>query len=144
MVLFAVVTALAMSNAVFVYLYRSTVNEYSHFKSAVEAESEALRLENERKLQALVDANRQVADDYAKARAALAARKPVVRVQRETCSDTGILPTVPVAVEGLDATTEVGTVSTEQCEAIANDGIQDAQQLIWLQHWITQQHEAGR
>jgi len=143
MLMAAVIIGLSISNLLFFNLYRSTEHEYSDFKTRVASESELLRSENERKLQEVTAVHRQVEHDYAKARAALATGPRVVRV-RESCSGTGILPTLTSPAQGLDATTEVGTVSAEQCEAIANDGIADATQLMWLQQWVTQTHEASK
>jgi len=118
------------------------LERYYDLKSSVEKESELLRLDNERKLQALSEVNRQVADDYAKARAALAAGHRVVRV-RESCSGTGILPTAAAPAQGLDAAAEARTITAEQCEAYLNDGLQDAQQLMWLQDWAIKTHEVS-
>jgi hypothetical protein len=119
------------------------LERYYDFKSTVEKESELLRLENERQVQAVTEAARQVADDYAKARAALAAGPRVVRV-RDTCSGSGILPGVSTASPGIDATTEAGTIDPAQCETYLNAGIADAAQLMFLQQWATQIHEASK
>ena len=143
MLMAAVIIGLSISNLLFFKLYSEVSNEYSDFKTRVASESELLRSENERKLQAVTDVARQVGHDYAKARAALAAGPRVVRV-REACSGSGILPGVSTAAQRIDATAEAGTVSAEQCEAIANDGIADAQTLMFLQQWVTQTHEASK
>jgi hypothetical protein len=139
----AVIIGLSISNVVFIGLYRGITDEYSSFKSTVEKESELLRLDNERKLQAVADVARQVDADYAKARAALAAGPRIVRV-RDTCSGTGILPGVSTASPGIDATAEAGTIDPRQCETYLNAGIADAAQLMFLQQWATQIHEASK
>ena len=143
MLMAAVIIALSISNVVFVTLYRSIVNEYSNFKSTVEKESELLRLDNERKLAEINAVTRQVESDYAKARAALAAGPRVVRV-RSACSGTGILPTLTSPAQGLDATAETRTIDPAQCETYLNAGIADATQLIWLQKFILDAHEASK
>ena len=143
MLMAAVIIGLSISNLLFFNLYRSTANEYAQFQADVSAAQEAIRLDNERKLQALAETNRQVADDYAKARAALVAGPRVVRV-RDTCSGSGILPGVSDAAIKPDATAEAGTIDPAQCETYLNAGIADATQLIWLQQWVTQTHEASK
>ena len=150
MLLFAIVTALAMSNAVFVYLYRSAVDDLSSFKSAVAQESELLRIENAEKLQASLDVNRQINDDYAKARADLAGRPRVVRV-RESCSGTGILPTVS-SNAGITANLPVEeptagsarTITVEECETRLGYAIEDALTIEWMKDWAAQVHEASK
>jgi hypothetical protein len=143
MLMAAVIIGLSISNLLFFQLYRGTANEYAQFSADVSAAQEAIRLDNERKLQALAETNRQVADDYAKARAALAAGPRVVRV-RDTCSGSGILPTPAAPASGLDATAETRTITAEQCEAYLADGLADAQQLTFLQQWAIKTHEASK
>ena len=150
MLLFAIVTALAMSNAAFVYLYRSAVDDLSSFKSTVEKEGELLRIENERKLQEVAEVNRQVNDDYAKARAALAGRPRVVRV-RESCSGTGILPTVS-SNAGITANLPVEeprfsaehVITVEECETRLGYAIEDAVTIEWMKDWAAQVYEASK
>jgi hypothetical protein len=127
----------------FLNLYSGVKDEYSNFKSAVAKESELLRLDNERKLAEINAVTRQVESDYAKARAAMAAGPRVVRV-RDTCSGTGILPANGTAATGIDATPSTGTIDPAQCETYLNAGIADATQLMWLQKFILDAHEASK
>ena len=113
------------------------------FAADVRAQQDLLRAEHARKLQAVTDVARQVDADYAKARAALADRPRIVRV-RESCSGTGILPGVSAAALKFDATAEAGTIDPAQCETYLHAGIADAAQLMWLQQWVTQTHEASK
>lgn len=142
MIAFGAAAVFAVTTFLFYSLYSGAVDEYLAYRTQVEAQSEAVRLENERKLRALAEANRQLDSDFAAARRELDRRGRVIRVQPNRCE--GILPTVPTAVEGLNATAEARTVSAEQCEALLNDGIADAQQVMFLQRWILDAHEATR
>jgi hypothetical protein len=116
----------------------------------VEAQSELLRIENAEKLQASLDVNRQINDDYAKARAALAGRPRVVRV-RESCSGTGILPTVS-SNAGITANLPVEeprfsaehVITVEECETRLGYAIEDALTIEWMKDWASQQHEASK
>ena len=149
MIMAAVIIGLSISNLLFFNLYRSTANEHAQFKADVSAAQEAVRLDNERKLQEVTAVHRQVEHDYAKARAALAAGSRVVRV-RESCSGTGILPGVPTAALKPDAAAVEPTLSAsvsitaEECEQVANDAVMDAAKLAWLQAWVISTHEASK
>ena len=150
MLMAAVIIGLSISNVIFVSLYRSTANEYSDFKTRVASESELLRSENERKLQAVTTVHRQVEHDYAQARAALAAGPRVVRV-RDTCSGTGILPGVsanagiiaqlPVEESGLGSER---VITAEECEARINWAAEDAMTIEWMKYHDNQAHEASK
>jgi predicted nucleic acid-binding protein len=150
MLMAAVIIALCISNVILHQLYRSAVDDLSTFKSAVEAQSELLRIENAEKLQASLDVNRQINADYAKARAALAGRPRVVRV-RDTCSGTGILPTVS-SNAGLTAQLPVEepfagaerVITVEECETRLGYAIEDAVTIEWMKSWAQQQHEASK
>jgi hypothetical protein len=133
----------AVTTVMFFNLYRSTTHEFSKFRADVASAQEQVRLDNERQVQAVTKAARQVADDYAKARAALAAGPRVIRV-RDACSGTGILPGVSTASPGIDATAEAGTIDPAQCETYLNAGIADANQLMWLIEWVQRTHEASK
>ena len=122
--------------------YDHANDKYIAFKADVQAQSEALRIDNERKLQAVTDVARQIDADYAKARADLAAAGRVIRVQPGRCE--GTLRPVPTAAEGLNANAEARTITAEQCEAFLADGLQDAQTLMFLQQWAIKTHEASK
>jgi hypothetical protein len=123
--------------------YDHANDKYLVFAADVRAQQELLRAEHARKLQAVTAVHRQVEHEYAQARAALAAGPRVVRV-RDTCSGSGILPGVSDAAKGLDATAEAGAIDPAQCETYLNAGIADATQLIWLQRFIIDAHEASK
>ena len=119
----------------------SGLEKYYEYRTAVESQMESVRVENEQKLAAMEQVARTAESGWNSARTALANRP--VRV-RDTCSGAGILPTVPTAASGIDATASIGTIDSGQCETYLNAGIEDAAKLMHLQQWITDTHEASK
>jgi hypothetical protein len=141
MIMAGVIIALSLSNVILFKLYRSEVNEYAQFKVDVSAQQVALAREAER---AKAESERINADTVAGLRASLerlraGAGRIVVRVPTD-CGTTGLRP-VPTSTSGLDAATVEREVSAQQCEAIANNAVFDASQMMWLQDWARKQSE---
>jgi hypothetical protein len=141
MIMAGVILALSISNVIFVNLYRSTADEYAQFKADVSAQQVALAREAER---AKAESERVNADTVAGLRASLerlraGAGRITVRVPTD-CNPASLRP-VSTAAEGLDAATTERVVSAQQCEAIANNAVFDASQMMWLQDWVRKQHE---
>jgi hypothetical protein len=89
------------------------------------------------------------AEGWESARADLAARPVRVRVQYNNCS-TGGLPPTPVTPGKPDAeapqlrpNTEI-SLTIQECENRVANAVVDAAQLVHLQHFLINQHEAGK
>jgi hypothetical protein len=116
------------------------LEKYHEYRAAVEQEMESVRVENEQKLSAMEQVARTAESGWMSARTALANRP--VRV-RDNCGSGGLSPNI-TASSGLNATTETLTISSDQCAAYLQDGISDAAQLVHLQRFILDQHEASK
>ena len=145
LIMAGVIIGLSISNLLFFNLYRGVADEYSAFKSTVETQSEALRLDNERKLQELAEVNRQVEKQYLDGRRRLADLGRTVRVQANRCE--GTMPTLSIPAQG---TAGAGLkqppradiqLTVEQCEQVANDAVIDAMTLNALQQWVREVSE---
>jgi hypothetical protein len=146
----AVIIGLSISNIVFIGLYRGITDEYSSFKSTVEKESELLRLDNERQVQAVTEAARQLDAEYAAVRKRLNDMGRVVRV-RDTCSGTGEMPGLSAnatSVEGLHVPQSgLGAervIAVEECETRLNWSVEDAATIEWMKAWAERTHEASK
>jgi hypothetical protein len=124
--------------------WSSGMEKYYAFKSDVETQQEAVRMENDRKLAAMAVVQRRTEDGWRTAIDELQRNR--IRVQPVRCP--GVMPTIPAAVERPDAApVESGlgsTISVTECEGRVNNAANDAAHVIWLQHWIKQQHEASK
>ena len=118
------------------------LEKYYAFKADVESAQEQIRIDNEAKLKAMANVAGHAAEGWNAALRELDRIGRVVRVQPRRCE--GILPTDPTAPPGIDATAETRTISAEQCEAYLTDGIHDAAQLLHLQKFLIDQHEASK
>lgn len=137
--------AMAASLAIYsFYLYNKGYNNgyqhYIEFRANVEAEQEQIRIDTERKLKQLADLQKRTEDNWRIALDSL--RNRPIRVQPGRCS--GTLPAVSAATGAADAATAQLIISTGECEAIANNAVIDAAQVIHLQHWINMQREASK
>jgi hypothetical protein len=140
----------AVTTVMFFNLYNGVTHEYSKFRADVASAQEQVRLDNERQVQAVTKAARQVADDYSKARAALAAGPRVVRV-RDACSGSGILPGVSAnatSTEGLHVPQSgLGaerSITGDECEIRLNWAVEDAATIEWMKAWVERTHEASK
>lgn len=117
------------------------LEQYYSFRAEVEAQQEALA---EQAARAREESERINADTVVGWRAAADywrdhPRTITVRVPA-SCDPSGLRP-IPTAAPGLDATTAQREIGPVECEAIANNAVLDAAQLMWLQDWVKQQHE---
>ena len=131
----------AVSAVMFLNLYRSTNNEFAKFRTDVESQMEIVRIENEQRLAAMADVAHHATESWESARAALDAR-PRIRVSNN-CSAGGLSANA-TAAPGLDAATQAGTIDSRQCETYLNAGVEDAAQLMHLQQFLLDKHEASK
>lgn len=140
------ILALSITTFLFWNLYRSTANDFANYRAQVETINEQIRVDTERKLAELADLQQRTEQNWRIALDALKSRP--IRV-RNNCG-SGALPTVPNAAGEIagppielrpDST---GSITVEQCEQVANNAANDAAQVIHLQSWILQQHEATK
>lgn len=122
--------------------YTKGLEKYHEYRANVASEMELLKLDNQRKLEAMQAVADKAGTDYRLARAEFDRLGRVIRVQPTTCQ--GLLPTAPTAASGLDATAEARTIDPAQCEAYLNAGIEDAAKLMHLQQFLIDQHEAAK
>jgi hypothetical protein len=132
----------AVTAVLFFNLYQGKVDEFANYKSAVESAQEQVRLENERKVADLVAVNTRLDAGWSDALDDLRSVS-AIRVRKPNCS-TGALPDVPAAPSEPDAATAEREIGAEQCEAIANNAVTDAAHVMWLQHFINEQHKATK
>ena len=127
----------------------SGLEKFYEYRTAVESQMEAVRVENAERLAAMAETARQDAEGWAAARRDLAARPVRVRVQYNNCSTGGLSPT-PVTPGKPDAETPQLRPDTEisltvsECEDKVANAVVDAAQLVHLQHFLINQHEAGK
>ena len=139
------IVALTLVAALFFTLYRSTANEYAQFRANVEAQTEALRVESERVRVATEKINQDTASGWAAAVAVLKRNRGAIRVSAD-CNSSGLRP-LPGPASGLNGTgaqlqtDSAGSITAEQCEAIANNAVIDAATLTYLQDWAKRQSE---
>ncbi len=138
---------MGITTILFYNLYRGAVNDYANFKASVEQAQEQIRIENERKIAELTELNRQSKAGWDDALAALSKRPPI-RVQPVRCPSS--MPTVSFAPTGTDGPAKepqpdpARYITIEQCEAIANNAIEDALKVVSLQDWIRKAREATK
>ena len=137
--------ALGLSTIMFYRLYQGAIDDYANFKSSVATQMEALRIENEAKLAAMGAVQRRTEDGWREALDALRKRGGI-RVLPARCP--GVVPAVPITTERLnEAPTEPRPdteISVAECEGRVNNAVQDATHVVWLQHWIQQQHDVTK
>ena len=128
--------------------------QYYELRANVETQTAKLQADAD---QARADSERitaDVSDAWSNALDYYRNNPRIVRLQPTTCSNqaslrpipstSGITPTATTQ-SGLDTAADAAlTITIQQCEQIADNAVQDAAQLIHLQHWVQQQHEVQR
>jgi len=125
------------------------LEQYYQFRANVESQMEALRSENAERVAAMADTAKHAADGWEAARAELARRPTVIRVQPSSCP--GEMPGLSAAstsVAGLQAS-ESGlgaarTITVEECEARVNGSISDAIWIETVKQLTSDWHEASK
>lgn len=140
----ALIVALSLSNVLFYNLYQGATDDLANFKSSVEAQQEATRADNERKLAERDKINADTTSGWASAVAYLR-EHPTVRVLPAHC-DSRAGPAAPEAARRPDeAAAQQGfgsvEVSAAQCQERLINAAEDAMQLLWLQDWVMRQVE---
>ena len=145
LIMAGVIIALSLSNVLFINLWQGAKDDFITYRAQVEAAQEHVRIENKRKLDALVVINDRLAAGWDDALVALRAA-PRIRVrQPDRCP--GTLPAVPSPSREPDAPAAEPpsgspiSLTAEACEQVANDAVIDTANLVWLQEFVRQQHE---
>lgn len=133
------ILALSITTFLFWNLYRSTANDYANYKATVEAVNEQIRVDTERKLAELAELQWRTEQNWRTALDALKSRP--IRV-RNNCSTGEVSPVSNP--NGTNETSIERVISTGECEAVANNAVFDAAQVLHLQAWIQRQHEVTK
>lgn len=126
--------------------WSSGMEKYYEFEGRVKAENEQIRIDNERKLAAMGLVQRRTEDGWRTALAELQRNR--IRVQPIRCQ--GAVPGVPAPAGRPDeAAAELRpdpaiSITVDQCEARVNAAANDAAQVVWIQQWIKDRHEASK
>lgn len=145
LIMAGVIVALSLSNVLFINLWQGAKDDHALYAAQVEAASESIRADNERKIREAAEATRQVEEQYADSRRRLAALGRTVRVQANRCE--GTMPDISESTGQSDvATTEQGldsaiVLTVKQCEERVENAVMDATQLLWLQQWVKEVSE---
>ena len=134
------ILALSITTFLFWNLYRSTANEYATYKAEVEAINEQIRVDTERKLAELADLQQRTEQNWRVALDALKSRP--IRVRNDGCK--GEMPSISVTPTGTNEAPAQLVISTGECEAVANNAVFDAAQVLHLQAFIRKQHEVTK
>jgi hypothetical protein len=130
--------------------WSSGMENYYEFKGRVEAANEQVKDENERKLADATAVAKRATDGWETALRELDQRGRVIRVQPARCPKVPAVPNAGgqahVAAEerAADPAGNETAISVEQCETVANNAVEDAAKVLWLQDFIVKQHEATK
>lgn len=142
----AIIVALSISNFIFVKMYGAANERYHEFRATV---AQAQRLAEEQAEHHRIEQERILANYGDSWSAALAADR-AVRVQKPANHCPGQMPGIsPIATshEGLQAGSGAGgylEITIDQCEALANDSILDAEWIDLAKRLTDDLHEGGR
>lgn len=147
----AIVAALVAAAGIFGYLqgYENGIAQYHTLKADVQAQTDILRADNERKLYAAGEATRNADEKYRAARRELDRLGRVIRVRPSRCE--GAVPGLSATATGTTGlqASESGlgaarTITVEECEVRINGSLHDA---IWIEtvKQLTEQwHEVSK
>jgi hypothetical protein len=145
-VLFGVIVALLISNALFVNLWLETRDDLTEYRAMVaqaqqqaEEDAERQRLDQQRILSDTATGWAAAVDHYR--------RNPrVVRVLQPTdcVPQAGAVSLTTTGHIGLQAGSGEGWITSAKCEQVANDSILDREWIEAMKQFVIRQHEASK
>lgn len=148
MLLGGVALAFSLSTLMFYRLYQGAVDDFAHFQAAVEAEQNALKAENDARHAAMVAAAANLARGWDDALRNSRSKPSSVRVQSDCgAREMQALPAPPRKPDGSPAELRLNaerTITTSECETRLNKSFEASAQVLWLQQWAKDQHNASK